>query len=60
MHRRQKKNASPDQNTASAATSAPTTESTGAGIIIIAIAGSRVLYAQRIESTASGHGESAR
>jgi hypothetical protein len=34
-------------------------ESTGAGIII-AIAGSRVLYAQRIESTASGHGESAR
>ena len=58
MHRRQKKNASPDQNTASAATSAPITESTGAGII--AIAGSRVLYAQRIESTASGHGESAR
>jgi hypothetical protein len=33
-------------------------ESTGAGIII-AIAGSRVLYAQRIESYASGHGESA-
>ena len=59
MHRRQKKKASPDQNAASAATSAPMAESTGAGIII-AIAGSRVLYAQRIESTASAHGESAR